>query len=160
MGVSNTKHTSFTNQPDGAVNMSQDEQASTPSEYFESYRHYAQVLRAWLVGYGVGVPVLLISQSDIVKPIIASGFTVWIFGLFLLGVAAQVVIALLYKYSMAILYENEYSESEIDGKRLSFAYYMGTRYWPDIVGDATAVISYITATALMAYAVFGQVVTT
>ena len=43
---------------------------------------------------------------------------------------------------------------------LTIAYYMGTRYWPNIVGDANAVISYITATALMAYAVFGQVVTT
>lgn len=129
---------------------------SAPSEYFEPYRHYAQVLRAWLVGFGVGAPVLLLSQHEITSALVVSGKAVLVLSLFLIGVSAQVLVALIYKYSMAFLYENEHSGAEINAFKLTIGNYFSTRYWPDVAGDTVAVLSYLAATVVLALAVFGQ----
>ncbi len=147
----------MTSNKNGAATKVEADTENAPSEYFEPYRHYSQVLRAWLVGFGVGVPILLISQSEIVTPVISSEKSLIIFGLFLLGVSAQVLVALLYKYSMAILYVNEYSSYETSSKSIKFANYLGTRFWPDVLGDIVAILSYIVATSLLAHAVLGGI---
>ena len=61
------------------------------SGFYESYAHFSRTLRAWLVAYGVGVPVLLVSQQFIAKAIIKAGTGGLITWLFLIGVAIQVL---------------------------------------------------------------------
>lgn len=126
------------------------EEKSGSSVYFEPYRHYSQVLRAWLVAYGIGVPVLLLSQSEVVVKIIPSGNGTIIIFLFLLGVSIQVLVALIYKYSMAILYEHENCLSIANSLRYKTARYFSEKYWPDAIGDLVTICVYIIGTYVIA----------
>jgi len=72
--------------------------------FYAVYSDYTKTLRTWLVAYGVGGPVLFVTQDMIAKPVIESGKAFWIVCLFLVGVAAQVFIALVNKYVNWYLY--------------------------------------------------------
>jgi len=42
-------------------------------EYFKAYEEYSKVLRTWFVAYGIGGPVLLLTNETLAKAIKASG---------------------------------------------------------------------------------------
>ena len=69
-------------------------------EYFKAYEEYSKVLRTWFVAYGIGGPVLLLTNQTLAKAIKASGQGKSLAALFLAGVALQVVLAALNKFSM------------------------------------------------------------
>ena len=61
------------------------------------------MLRLWLVAYGVGGPVLLLSSSEVTAKVVASGQAYLIVVPFLLGVPLQVVNAALNKPARIIM---------------------------------------------------------
>jgi len=82
-------------------------QITQESGFYEPYSHFSRTLRAWLVAYGIGGPVLIASQDHLSKAILESGAGFAVTALFLTGVAVQIVASLLYKYSMGIIYSSE-----------------------------------------------------
>lgn len=68
--------------------------------YFEDFAEYAKALRTWFVAYGVGGPVLLLTNEGIRERIAASGLSGTIAFCFLLGVALQVLGAVVNKASL------------------------------------------------------------
>jgi len=109
------------------------------SSFYESYAHFSRTLRAWLVAYGVGVPVLLVSQEFIAKSIIKAGTGSLITWLFLTGVAIQVLAALLYKYSMAYLYNSEGDTLLNNTWRVQASEWLSKTIWLEALFDITSI---------------------
>lgn len=109
------------------------------SSFYEPYAHFSRTLRAWLVAYGVGVPVLLVSQESIARAIIKAGTGSLITWLFLTGVAIQVLAALLYKYSMAYLYNSEGNSESSDTWRVQVAVWLSETIWLEALFDITSI---------------------
>jgi hypothetical protein len=109
------------------------------SGFYESYIQYARTLRAWFVAYGIGVPVLLVSQEFIARAIIKAGTGELITWLFLIGVAVQVLAAFLYKYAMNYLYFDEVG-GELEGtRRLKFAVWLSNAIWLEMLFDVISI---------------------
>lgn len=104
--------------------------------YFSAYEEYSKVLRTWLVAYGVGGPVLLFTNERISTAVSNSPSAHWIAGPFLLGVALQVLLAVLNKNVMWTLYWGEAYPETQDGAWYQSAAWISYQFWIDMVIDA------------------------
>ncbi len=75
--------------------------------HLDNYFDYARTLRAWLVAYGIGAPVIFMTNDKVTEKIGKSESASTIVTLFLLGVALQVVLALINKWGAWHLYAGE-----------------------------------------------------
>ncbi|MGA9852603.1 MAG: hypothetical protein WBR15_06695 [Gammaproteobacteria bacterium] len=123
------------------------------SSFYESYASFSRTLRAWLVAYGVGVPVLLVSQQFIAKAIIKAGTGRLITWLFLAGVAIQVLAALLYKYSMAYLYSAEVDSNLNETWRVKVAEWLSNAVWFEALFDVVSIALFVCGTFMVVAAV-------
>jgi len=124
-------------------------QKTIDSNFYEPYAHFSRTLRAWLVAYGVGVPVLLVSQQFIAKAIIKAGTGGLITWLFLIGVAIQVLAALLYKYSMAYLYSSEVEPELNNTWHVKAAEWLSNAIWLEALFDIAAIVLFVWGTFLV-----------
>ncbi|MDE2091803.1 MAG: hypothetical protein KGJ08_07890 [Gammaproteobacteria bacterium] len=115
--------------------------------------HYARILRAWLVAYGVGVPVLLVSQRLIAEAIIKKGNGSLITWLFLVGVAIQIIEIFIYKYSQEYLYHDETGSELKDTRRLALAEWFSNTIWFEIVFDLLSMVLFVCGTFMVVAAV-------
>lgn len=125
--------------------------------FFSVYADYGRILRAWLVAYGAGGPVLFLTQKDIADRIKASGEARMVVYLFLAGVLLQVLISLLNKWVNWYLYA--YADLTGPGRparggkrrpRPSRSYALAGKisrqFWLDILADGGAVAAFGWAT--------------
>ena len=84
--------------PDAPVN-------SEADAYAAAYRQHATTLRSWLVAYGVGGPAVFLTNDKLRDALKASENLKWIGWTFLLGVAIQVPMSFVDKYSDWICYQ-------------------------------------------------------
>ncbi|MFC7519900.1 hypothetical protein ACFQS6_06105 [Xanthomonas populi] len=104
--------------------------------FFANYSEYAKTLRAWLVAYGIGAPVLFLTNNQLSAALKASPHRDWIVDLFLLGVALQVILAFVNKWCAWHLYVGEY-DSEFQSRRsYKFWAWLNERSWIDLSIDA------------------------
>ena len=68
--------------------------------YFESYGSFSKTLRAWLVAYGIGAPVLFVTEDTFSELLKYKDTMTPILGAFVFGICIQVIAALIYKASM------------------------------------------------------------
>lgn len=116
------------------------------SGFYEPYIQYSRTLRAWFVAYGIGVPVLLVSQEFIARAIIKAGTGELITWLFLSGVAVQVLAAFLYKYSMNYLYFDEFGNELERTLRLRFAIWLSNAIWLEMLFDVVSIVLFVYGT--------------
>ncbi len=105
------------------------------------------------MAYGVGVPVLLVSQQFIAKAIIKAGTGGLITWLFLVGVAIQVLAALLYKYSMAYLYNAEVDPGLNETRRVKAAEWLSNAVWLEALFDVVSIALFVCGTFMVVSAV-------
>lgn len=77
---------------------------SLQDDYREAYRHHAATLRNWYVGFGVGAPVVFLSNEYLWQKVVSSNKFVSISWIFFMGVAFQVLLAFFDKYANWVLY--------------------------------------------------------
>jgi hypothetical protein len=116
------------------------------SGFYEPYSHFSRTLKAWLVAYGIGAPVLLASQEHLSKLVIDSGCGVVISALFLLGVASQIAASLVYKYSMGIIYFSELDSEIKDTRIFKIADRVSESFGLELAFDLLTVICYAVGT--------------
>jgi len=109
--------------------------------YYSVYAEHARTLRTWLVAYGVGGPVLFLTQDTISQKITASGGARGIVCLFLGGVAAQILVSLINKWSQWGLYA-----ATVGTRAHSFARRVASWCLNDIIGDALSIVLFGWAT--------------
>ena len=129
---------------------------SEESGFYEPYAYFSRTLRAWLVAYGIGAPILIISQDHLSNKILSSGLgneiTIW----FLAGVCIQVIAAILYKYSMGFIYFSELDSSLVNTKRYEIADWLSEAFWLELLFDVVAIVCFIRGTYLVIKVVIGQ----
>jgi hypothetical protein len=115
-------------------------------EYFKAYSEYSKVLRTWFVAYGIGAPVLLLTNDTIAKVIKTSGGSKEIAAFFLAGVALQVSLAALNKMSMWGLYYGELQSAFKQTRRYKACFWFSEQFWIDLAIDLVTLLFFIVAT--------------
>ena len=116
------------------------------SGFYEPYSHFSRTLRAWLVAYGIGGPVLIASQDTLSTAILKSGAGMSITVLFLVGVSVQIAAALLYKYSMGIIYASELDPSIEESFRFKAADWISEAFLMELIFDVASITCFVIAT--------------
>lgn len=119
------------------------------SGFYEPYAHYNNLLRTWLVAYGVGGPAILVTHRDFFQDVARNGNLALIGWLFLAGVSAQVSIALINKISMWYLHYGEDNDVFRETLRHKIAHSLAEVFWPDIVADVISIACIGSATVLI-----------
>ena len=81
-----------------------DHDESNRLSHFQNYADYSRTLRAWLVAYGIGGPILFVTNDKITEKVSKSGFATEIIALFLAGVGLQVLLSMVNKWGAWHLY--------------------------------------------------------
>jgi hypothetical protein len=124
----------------------QESNSSNASEYFECYAEFAKTLRTWFIAYGIGAPILFLSNNTVWETIRSSSYISFISFCFLAGVSIQVLEALLYKNSMWYLYRGEENPQIKRKLRYKAFYNISEFYWLEIFFDVLTLISFVIAT--------------
>ncbi|MEQ1930912.1 MAG: hypothetical protein ABL957_10320 [Parvularculaceae bacterium] len=134
--------------------------------YLESYTRFAQDLRLWLTGYGIGGPALFVTQPFVSEKIADAWQSVWIVSLFLAGVFLQVFYVKLHKWSQWQLYhqKNDFAgnpsppisrgakcPSKSQEATFQRADWVSRQYWIDNVIDWGSVALYAGATIWLVF---------
>lgn len=124
---------------------------SSDSGFYQAYSDHARILRTWLVAYGIGAPVLLVTNKDISGALSMSGHARKIALCFLVGVALQVLLATANKTTMWMLYRGEESEEFRLRKRYRISDWLSDQFWIDFLVDvlAMALFGYATYQAFL-----------
>lgn len=74
--------------------------------YIEQFNLYLRDLRVWFVAYGIGGPVLFLTQPGVSKAVASSGGGRLIIALFIGGVVSQVLSSLFGKWASWVQYRH------------------------------------------------------
>jgi len=119
------------------------------AEFYHAYEDYARSLRTWFVAYGIGFPVLAVSNDAVSKALTGSGSAKWVVGLFIIGVLLQVIEAGINKWCMWLCYEGEESVEAQNTRRAKCAYEVSTWWKLDVACDLGSAISFFIGTWLL-----------
>jgi hypothetical protein len=125
----------------GKAKMTTDREA-----FFDAYQEYSKVLRTWFVVYGIGGPVLLFTNDTFARTLKASGEGRSLAALFLAGVALQVVLAALNKFSMWGIYFGEFKGEFKRTRRYKLSHWFSEQFWIDFVVDILTLFLFAAAT--------------
>lgn len=110
-------------------------------EHFDVYHEYAKTLRTWLVGFGVGAPVIFLTQDFVRQMIIDTAWHGLLISLFLLGVGCQVVLALVNKWINWYLYFCQ-DQGQIDSPTYDRVKSFSQWYMFDLMLDVITVVCF------------------
>lgn len=115
-------------------------------EHFEIYWRYASVLRNWLVAFGVGGCILFVSDKAKIFQDVCHHKKVWIIASFMIGVIAQIVLALINKWTQWSLYRGEEKTAYQKTWMYKIADQISEKFWIDVLADLVTVIAFAIAT--------------
>ncbi len=116
---------------------------------WEAYAEWSKHLRTWLVAYGIGAPILFLSRKEVWDVLATSPNRRIITVLFLGGVASQVVLATVNKWSSWGYYSVEQSPSlYANAWWAPLAKWLVNQFWMDVVIDLVTLGAFIAATVL------------
>lgn len=115
---------------------------SKQSEYYEPYKGFASSLRAWFIAYGIGAPILFLSNDSTRAAISNYEYNHALVLLFLSGVLLQAVEALLYKHAMWHLYMGEEKDSYKNSTLYKLSDKISEAYLLGVFFDIATVIVY------------------
>lgn len=119
------------------------------ASYFEGYAQFAGVLRTWLIAYGIGGPVLFVTQSRLADKLSETCQARFIAILFLLGVFLQVIVALLYKGAMWYLYVGEEDVEMQKKTRYKISGWLSDAFWLELSFDLASIALFTWSTILI-----------
>ena len=114
--------------------------------FYAAYAGFANNLRTWFIAYGIGGPVLLISQDSAWEAIKASGNGSLIGYTFLAGVSVQIFAALMYKTAMWYLYVGELNPAFVKTWKHSWSDWLSENYLLEALLDVVTLGLFAIAT--------------
>lgn len=114
--------------------------------YGEAFDRYEKMLRTWFVAYGIGGPVLFLTQETLRKAFVAAPNAPTIGILFLLGLLAQVLESFLYKMTTWYLYRGEVKNDTKSHCIYRISECVENNYWIDIFFDLFTIVMFTIAT--------------
>jgi hypothetical protein len=116
------------------------------SGYHSAYADFAKNLRVWLLAYGIGAPILLVSEPRVAESIAAAPDTRLIISLFFAGVALQIGMAVLYKAAMWYMYLGELKGAVRATTRYRISDWLTMQFWIEISADICTIALFGVAT--------------
>jgi hypothetical protein len=116
------------------------------TEYLEAYAEHSKVIRTWFVAYGIGAPVLLLTNDALARALKSSGNARVIAGCFLAAVVLQVVLAAANKFSMWGLYYGETNDPFKATAKYRIAFWFSEAFWIDLLIDLATMVLFGLAT--------------
>jgi hypothetical protein len=120
--------------------------------FYQPYAEFAKTLRTWFVAYGIGAPVLMLTNKDLWAALQRSGSARSIAEFFLAGAFLQIFQALLYKHAMWTLYSAEITPTEKNDRTYKMADWLSSATWIEVVFDSASLVLFGVGTYLMAAA--------
>ena len=123
-----------------------EDDTDSAAELYAAYEEHSKTLRTWLVAYGVGAPVLLLTNDSVWKAVAGSGSAQRIGTMFLVGAALQVSLAAINK---AVMWVSYYGEIETDYQlrlRYRLARWVAEQFWIDLLIDLASMVLFGMAT--------------
>jgi hypothetical protein len=117
-------------------------------QHFQNYAEYSKTLRAWLVAYGIGGPVLLFTNDALAQAISNAPEKRLIVALFLIGVTSQVLLAFINKWCAWHLYAGEHDRGYRDRRTYKIWAWVADHSIIDFVIDATSLSAFAYSTWL------------
>ena len=114
--------------------------------YFDAYEEHAKALRTWLVAYGIGAPVFVLSQDSVRAAVARASAMRELVFFFLLGVVVQVVIVALNKALMWTLHYGEENEPYQETRWYRFADAVSEMFRLDLAADIISIGAFAWAT--------------
>ena len=118
----------------------------TSDELYKAYEEYSKTLRTWFVAYGVGAPVLFLTNDQVAAKIAKSGDARQIATLFLVGVGLQIILAMVNKTSMWGCYYGEQNPKFKTTYRWKLADWVSEQFWFDFIIDLVTLILFSAGT--------------
>lgn len=104
-------------------------------ELYKAYEEHAKTLRTWLVAYGIGAPVLFLTNEQLSKRLLDDPFAWKIAMFFLAGVSGQVLLAAVNKTANWGAYYALRRPAKAMGKRFVVARWLSEQFWIDLCID-------------------------
>jgi hypothetical protein len=114
--------------------------------HFQNYSDYSRTLRAWFVAYGIGGPVIFLTNDTVAKRVASSGHANQIIVYFLLGVALQIVLALINKWCAWYMYRGAGDAKYQACWRYRLWAFINSQSWIDFWIDFVSLIAFMVAT--------------
>ena len=105
-----------------------------------------RTLRTWFVAFGIGAPVLVLTNEALYEIILSSGKLRLIGKLFLLGVACQIGLAALNKSVVLVQYYGEEYKTFQQSRRHQMADWLSNQIWIDLGLDLLTIVLFAVAT--------------
>lgn len=121
-------------------------QSPDEATYFKAYEGHATTLRTWLVAYGIGAPVLFLTNAEATTKLAAAPGARCITLLFLVGVALQVGLAALNKTIMWCCYHVERNSDDAVKFPFALAKRMSRWFAIDFLLDVASLVLFSVAT--------------
>jgi hypothetical protein len=113
--------------------------------YYQNYAEYNRTLRAWFVVFGVGGPATLIVNQELSLQLARAGALRYVVGLFLVGAAAQVAIALVNKTASWYCYAAELHPRLVRAPAHRFWAWVNQQFILDVAMDLTSIATFALA---------------
>ena len=118
--------------------------------HFKAYEEHMKTLRAWFVAYGVGGPILFVTQEHFAKRLLESGELFWLTLFFFGGVGLQIFIAAINKWVNWYIYFAD-KNNITDGPWFTVTSKISRMFWLDIVCDIGSAALFAAATIKVFY---------
>jgi hypothetical protein len=117
-------------------------------DFYQTYAEYARTLRHWFVAYGVGGPLILMTNAPFSERLVNSGALYFVVYLFLAGVTFQVLVVVVNKWANWLMH----SGAEDAVRRETWWYKQADgiydQFWIDIACDSLTAVCFLAATLL------------
>ena len=110
--------------------------------HYKCYDDYAKNLRTWFVAYGIGGPVLFLTQETVSDRIAQSGYAKHIVYGFLIGVVCQILLSLINKWNNWAIYSFSDKEDLMKKWRYKIPEIISEQFWIDFLLDIGTVAAF------------------
>lgn len=117
--------------------------------HYQNYAEYSKSLRSWLVAYGVGGPVLFLTNAGIYQRVASSKFPTTVVVLFLAGVALQILLSVLNKWAAWHMYRGAFEEAYQLTSTYRFWHAVNNLPWIDFLIDLLSLVMFTVATGIV-----------
>lgn len=117
--------------------------------YYANYTEYSKTLRTWLVAYGIGGPVLFLTNEAASSKFVASGDARCIVTLFLFGVVFQVFGTAVNKWAAWHVYSDMTDPARAKGWWSHFWSWVNKQAWIDVAVDVGSIVAFGKATWML-----------
>ena len=108
-------------------------------EYLESYLDYNRILRSWFVAFGIGGPVIFLTNDALYMDFLKLDEKGFIVTLFFIGLFAQIFVAFINKIANWYIYSNEKWVPDMNEPPPGFWSGFIKHFWIDISADVLTV---------------------